>query len=112
MAGSLFNFVYTDGEGSTWVITRDESNIKADNGSSVGYTGSPRIKYLLPKNVKPRYARYTDGTREIQVVVLSPTTVPPTTIYTDFDYIELVGERLRFPSSEDTGLTDGTPAGP
>lgn len=114
MAGSLRTFIYTDGLGTNFVINRDESNIKAVNGTgATEYTGNPVINYGLPPNITPRTARYVGANQSLEVVVLSSTVTPPARIYSNQYALTLVKDEVRkvFPSV-DTGLTDGTPASP
>lgn len=120
MAGSLKWFQYTTDTGVDFGVFMDESN-----GEAVGntdWTASSAGLFKLPKNVKPRYARYVsaDGTRAANIIVTDNTasvTTLPSTI--DFDVAgraapvqltlsEFVGERIRLiPRADDTGLNDG-----
>lgn len=75
MSGSIKFFVYTTDGGLDAAIKRDESNTEAVNGGVQDYPNSGVSINELPRNIKPRYARFTsaDGLVSRNVVVLTPT---------------------------------------
>lgn len=119
MAGSRKWYVYTDDKGVDYAINLDKSNTEAVNGGEQEYpsTGGPVAS--VPKNVKVRYVEYADAARyrKIRCVALTPT------IYTgilnggvntitdpiagtgSLGLIALTGEKRRYPTPVDTGLT-------
>lgn len=119
MAGSLKWFEYTDDEGDTWAVEMDESNGEAVGNSD--YTTSSTATMMLPRNCKPRYARYVDAAGKIarNIIVTAAGanagSVPATISIVDAlgATVELilkqfVGEQMtRIPAAIDTGLTDG-----
>lgn len=121
MAGSLKFFVYTTDLGDTFGLFADESNIEAVGGDGSDYTGTPAVSYQLPRNVRPRFAVYSnaDKTRNINIPI--PTQALYNTIQTDTPSItdpiagtgtltltRKVPERMRLmPVAADTGLDDG-----
>lgn len=119
MAGSLKWFEYTDDEGSTWAVQMDESNGEAIGNTD--YTETSTAKMQLPRNCKPRYARYVDAVgniaRNIIVTAANASTgsLPATIEVIDalgatvtLILKQFVGERMtKIPAAADTGLTDG-----
>lgn len=121
MAGSNRWFTYTSDDGTNWALFGDESNIEAANPVS-GDAGAPVGQiYKYPRNLKPRYAVYSNqaGTRTIRVPILT------NLIYNALDSADTIpdpfgvaGATLAFirkrpevigpvPSVFDTGLNDG-----
>lgn len=119
MAGSIKWFEYTDDEGSTWAVQMDESN-----GEAVGntdYTDTSTATMQLPRNCKPRYARYVDAlgniARNIIVTAAGANAASLPATITVIDALgatvtlilkQFVGEQMtKIPAAIDTGLTDG-----
>jgi hypothetical protein len=116
MAGSISYQVYQSDNGQNYAIRMDRSNALAVNASASATPAAlPAIE--LPKNIKPRYALYTDATGNIKrkVVLLKPSDVaalvanasltPPeesATLRITF----VVGEKIRLPKLADTGRTN------
>lgn len=121
MAGSKKFFVYTTDTGDEFALLADESNTEAVNAGTQDYADGVEIRYHLPKNVRPRFAEYTNAakTRKIRCYALTPTifTGIVTGVPTITDPIAGTGtlvlsrlepERLKnLPIALDTGLTDG-----
>lgn len=127
MVGSLKYFVYTTDDGEEFAIRRDESNIEgsmtlAGNPEEQGdYTPLSLPIYELPPNVKPRKVVFSsaDGRVRREIVCLDVdtydgiTTTDTISQPTEGDgtltlrLARKVGEVIRVPRSDDTGLTDG-----
>lgn len=120
MAGSNKWFSYTDDGGTAWALFGDESNIEGANGSALG--GSPPGQnYKPPRNLKPRFAVYSneEGTRSIRVPILTQTiynnlnaaSTIPDQIAGGAATLSLVRKRPEvispIPNVFDTGLDDG-----
>lgn len=121
MAGSIKWFVYTDDAGDDWAIKLDESNTEAVNGLTQDLIDGASVPNAVPRNIKPRFVRYTNSarTRTIKVTVLTPsiyagiinggvpTIADPIAGTGNLGLINTTGERRTFPIPLDTGLTDG-----
>jgi hypothetical protein len=118
MAGSMKWFVYSTDAGDDFALWRDESNLEAVNSGTQDMPDSPTVTYALPRNVKPRYARFAsaDGLVSRNIVCLTPTifdALAAGSSYTDpvssktLNLIAKVGESIRIPVGVDSGLTDG-----
>lgn len=114
MAGSLKWFIYTTDLGDTFGAFLDESNTEAVNGAAGDLGAGATIDYSLPKNVKPRYARYAsfDQTIVRKCVLLSPAATPPASFTDQVSGTEVLligsfGEIRQIPNGADTGLLDG-----
>jgi hypothetical protein len=120
MAGSLKFFPYTTDLGDTFGLFADESNLEAI--AAPDYTGTPLLQYQLPRNVKPRYAVYSNADKSRNINVPIPTQGLYSTLATDTPTItdplgdgnatltltRRVPERMRqMPIAADTGLNDG-----
>lgn len=119
MAGSRRWYVYTDDTGTDYAINLDKSNTDAVNGGAQVFpsTGGPTAS--VPKNVKVRYVEYADAARyrKIKCVALTPTIyagllggavntiTDPIAGTGNLGLIALTGEKRRFPTPVDTGLT-------
>lgn len=114
MAGSRKWFLYeTSFDGSTFAILLDESNTEAAGGA-VDYPDGGTNPYALPRNVKPRYARYrnTAGTITRNCVLCDPGATPEASITDSVSGQTLflqavVAEEVSLPFGTDTGLNDG-----
>jgi hypothetical protein len=123
MSGSLRFFKYEDDRGNEWALRADESNTEGVQGAQIPVDTAIASLDILPKNIKPRYARLVDssGRTSKNVVVLSPTRFgaiaadftldvdSPTGSNTPItlNLRELVGERRTSPVVTDTALNDG-----
>lgn len=121
MAGSERWFTYTSNDGTNWALFGDESNIEAANPVA-GQAGAPQNQvYKYPRNLKPRYAVYTNqaGTRNIKVPILTEliynaldnASTIPDQIAGGSDTLALKRKRPELigpiPTAFDTGLNDG-----
>lgn len=116
MAGSIRWFVYTSDNGVDYAIQADRSNIGAVNPSGTGNPASlPQA--AVPRNIKPRYALFSDitGTIKRKVVLLKPSDVAaltPTLSFTptgeavavQLSYVR--GESISLPKLVDTARTN------
>lgn len=120
MAGSIKWFEYTTNDSDTFAIKMDESN-----GEAVGntdYTSASTAVFALPRNIKPRMARYvsadTNYSRSIPVTsnTASAGTLPATisaeisgsATPVTLALASFTGEQFTaIPRAEDTGLLDG-----
>lgn len=121
MAGSKKYFVYTTDEGIDYALLADESNTEAVNAGTQDYADGVTIKHEIPKNLRPRYAEYSNAakTRRIRcyaltktiydgIVVGTPTITDPIAGTGNLTLTRLEPESLkRLPIAIDTGLTDG-----
>jgi hypothetical protein len=120
MAGSIKWFEYTTNDADTFAIKMDESN-----GEAVGntdYTAASTAVFALPRNIKPRTARYVSAdtlyTRLIPVTSntasagtlpatitaeISGSATPITLALANFKGEEFTA----IPRAEDTGILDG-----
>lgn len=125
MVGSKQYFLYTTNAAQDFVIQIDESNAEAMGG--VNPTVGSLILYGIPKNLKPRYARYVtaSGARSRNIPICDETVISsalPATLTTNaadqgsvtppaeniYRLKTLVGEVFANQSAlPDTGLTDG-----
>lgn len=115
MSGSIrwFNYI-TDG-GVTYSILADKSNVAAANPSGVA-APTTLATAAVPRNIRPRFARFSDATGLIKrrIVILTPTdlaALSPTLSFTpqgeavtvQLTYIQ--GEKVKLPRLADTGRT-------
>lgn len=119
MAGSIKWFIYTTDTGADYALQADESNVEAVNGGTQDFLNDSTVIYAVPRNVRPRYAVYSNaaGTREIKCVALTTTiyNAIPSTVQSITDPIgggTLTLKRIRpevitLPFGQDTGLDDG-----
>lgn len=119
MAGSLKFFPYITDLGDSFGLFADESNMEAVGAAD--YTGTPLIEYQLPRNIRPRYAVYSNAakTRNISVPIQTqadynglaaahPTIDDPIDGGETLTLTRRVPERMRqMPIAADTGLDDG-----
>lgn len=115
MAGSMSYQRYVSDNGQAYAILMDKSNALAVNASASGEPAAlPTI--TLPRNIKPRYAIYTDASGDIKrkVVLLTAAdvaalvaddsfTAEPETATVRITFIK--GEEIRLPKRVDTGRT-------
>jgi len=116
MAGSISYQVYQSDNGQTYSIRVDRTNAIAVNASASA-TPAALPNEEIPRNIKPRYALYTDQTGNIKrkVVLLRPSDVaallgddnftPPEETAT-LRITFIVGEKIRIPKLIDTGRTN------
>jgi hypothetical protein len=108
MAGSRFNFLYTTDAGVKYWISMDKSNALAVG--NVTYDGS--VPDSVPRNIKPRYARFrsNDGLHSIKVPIGTSTQAVPSKIQSydavDCFYKGLTGEKRKIATTQDTGLVN------
>jgi hypothetical protein len=118
MAGSMKWFVYTTDAGDDFALWRDESNLEVVNAGTQDMPDTPTVTYSLPRNVKPRLARFAsaDGLVTRNIVCLTSTIfdgLGAGSSYTDpvstktLTLTAKVGESIRLPVGVDSGLTDG-----
>lgn len=118
MAGSQKWFVYTTNGGQDFALFRDESNLEHVNAGTQDFPNDGSVIYALPRNVQPRYCRYrnTANTVSRNIVALTLTIfngVAAGDSFTDpvsgqvLILAEKVGERIRVPIGQDTGINDG-----
>jgi hypothetical protein len=117
MAGSNRTFGYTSDAGNVYLITADESNTEAVNGAtSVASAAALAAQIGVPRNIKPRVARYSNATRTrtLRIVVVTqaifnalPATIPDPLEAGTLTLRGSTGERRRIYAVSDTGLTDG-----
>ena len=113
MAGSLKWLQYTTDVGDIFGIFADESNAELA-GTAVDLTGGASALYALPRNVKPRYARYQDATGTIvrKAIICIQGTAPTTPIIdpssgASLELTAIVGEKVRILTGIDSGIIDG-----
>jgi hypothetical protein len=116
MSGSLRYYNYTSDNGQTYAILLDKSNVASVNASGAAAPGTlPTI--TLPRNIRPRYALFSDtsGTIRRKVVLLTPADVLALTGATSFvpggetatvTVTAVRGEKLNIPKLADTGRTN------
>lgn len=116
MSGSVRWYVYTSDNGVDYAILADKSNIAAVNPSGAAAPATlPQA--AVPRNIKPRYALFSDDTGTIRrkVVLLKPSDVAaltPTLSFTPTGETAAVklssikGEQIRLPKLLDTGRTN------
>lgn len=116
MAGSMSYQRYVSDNGQAYAILMDRSNALAVNASASATPANlPTI--TLPRNIKPRYAIYTDtsGLIKRKVVLLTAADVaalvaadnftpPEETAAVTITFIK--GEEIRLPKLADTGRTN------
>lgn len=120
MAGSLKYFQYTTDGGDIFALLADESNVEATGGSGSDYDVDATVEYHIPRNVKPRYAVYSNAakTRNIKIPIMTAAgynALAPGGTITDpiagtgtLVLTRKVPERIALlPIEADTGLTDG-----
>ncbi len=127
MAGSKLNFLYTSDSGDEYVVSLDESNTKAVNGTAGALTAANSPGIGVPKNIRVRELFYEGqgGNRIIRVVALTPAVytallTPPFPTLADpiddggpaLNLIRAKGEIRYVPRVIDTGLDDGTTDNP
>lgn len=119
MAGSLKYFQYETDEGDTFYIQMDESNGEAVGNQDVA-TDPTNFRYAIPRNIRPRRARYRsiDGrySREIPVSTSAILAAVGATITVqdgnggtiELSLVARIGELTRYlPIAADTGIDDG-----
>lgn len=116
MAGSIRWYKYTTDGGVDYAIQVDKTNAAAVNPSAAAAPATlPQA--AVPRNVKVRYALFTDDTGNIvrKVPLLTPADVEaltPTKSFTPSGETATVrisylrGESIRFPKLTDTARTD------
>lgn len=116
MSGSLRYYNYTSDNGGTYALFGDKSNIAAVNPSGASAPGTlPAIK--IPRNIKPRYALFSDSTGTIRrrVPLLTPADVAaltgnlsfvPTGETATVVITAIRGEKVNIPKLTDTGRTN------
>lgn len=121
MAGSLKFFVYETDLGDPFGLFADESNVEAIGGSSQDAGTVTVPTYQLPRNIRPRYAVYSNAakTRNISIPIptqalynalqtATPTITDPIAGTGTLSLTRKVPERMRLmPIAADTGLDDG-----
>lgn len=120
MAGSLKWVIYTDDFGTLFALNVDESNWEAIHGTNNDYDGDPVLVDAVPRNVRPRFATYSngDGSRNIRIPIASqtlyadlttsnPTIIDPIAGTGNLQLVRLTPEKRRLPIPNDTGLADG-----
>lgn len=107
---------YISDNGQTYALKADKTNIAAVNASGAApATALPNES--LPRNIKPRYAIYSDATGNIKrkVVLLTPADVAALVADDNFTPPEeavavrltfIKGEEIRLPRVIDTGRTN------
>lgn len=115
MAGSVRYYNYISDNGQTYAILADKSNIAAVNPSGAGTPGTlPTI--TVPRNIRPRYALFSDASGLIRrrVPLLTPADVAALTAATSFvpqgetvtvTVTAIRGEKVNLPKLADTGRT-------
>lgn len=115
MAGSIRWYVYTSDAGTDFAIQADKSNIAAVNASGASAPGALPLA-AVPRNIRPRYALFSDTTGTItrKVVLLKPSDVANLSNTASFvpqgetatvRLSSLVGEKITLPKLADTGQT-------
>jgi hypothetical protein len=116
MSGSIRWFNYTSDNGQTYALSGDKSNIQAVNPSGAGTPGTlPTVG--VPKNIKVRYALFSDTTGLIRrkVPLLKQSDVAALTASTSFvptgetatvTITAIRGEKVNLPKLADTGRTN------
>lgn len=115
MSGSLSYQVYTSDVGTDYAILCDKSNALAVNASAAAAPATLPVT-TVPRNIKPRYALYSDVTGQIRrkVPLLKPSDVAALTPTSSFvpqgetatvRLSSIVGEVVRLPKLADTGRT-------
>lgn len=116
MSGSIRWFVYRSDNGQDYAIKADKSNVAAVNPSGAG-TPATLPPASVPRNIRPRYALFSDTTGQIKrkVVLLTPADVTalsntasftPTGETATVQVSTLVGEKITLPKLADTGRTN------
>lgn len=116
MSGSIRWFNYVSDNGQTYALQADKSNVAAINASGGSAPGTlPNI--AVPRNIRPRYALFSDttGTIRRKVPVLTPTDLAALTATTSFvptgetatvTITAIRGEKINLPKLADTGRTN------
>lgn len=113
MVGSKKYFRYTTDAGTDFALLADESNTEL-GGGGVDLTGGSSLLFELPKNVRPRHARYVSADGLVVrkaygctagVTYTTPIIDPSSGLSLEIKAI--YAEETRFPSGTDTGLIDG-----
>jgi len=116
MSGSIRWYTYESDSGTLYAIQGDKSNIAAVNPS--GATAPATLpQAAVPRNIKPRYALFSDSTGQIKrkVVLLRPSDVAALTPTKNFVPAEetatvqityIRGESISLPKLTDTGRTN------
>lgn len=115
MSGSLRWYVYTSDAGTDFSILADKSNIAAVNASGAAAPASLPLA-AVPRNIKPRYALFSDTTGTItrKVVLLKPSDVTALSSTASFTpqgetatvrLSSLRGEKITLPKLADTAQT-------
>lgn len=128
MAGSMKYFRYFTDSGDLYALFGDESNIEAVHVTNPQVTSlnEDDTPYVVPRNVKPRYATYksttTEHTRKVPIMTASIFAELKAKDYTTanktfteniggdvitFQLASLTAEKMRTVTSNDTGLNDG-----
>lgn len=116
MSGSVRYYNYVSDNGQTYAILADKSNIAAVNASGAAAPATlPTVK--IPRNIKPRYALFSDSTGLIRrkVPLLRASDVAALTGATSFvptgetatvTITAIRGESINLPKLIDTGRTN------
>lgn len=115
MSGSIRWYVYTSDNGQDYSIQADKTNTAAVNPSGAGAPAALPVA-AVPRNIRPRYALFSDvtGTIRRKVVLLKPSDVQALSSTTSFvpqgetatvQLSSIVGEVNRLPKLTDTGRT-------
>lgn len=116
MSGSIRWYNYISDGGQTYAIQADKSNVAAVNSATGGTTPASLPTAAVPRNIKPRYALFSDtsGTIRRKVVLLTPADVAALTSTTNFvpqgetatvTITAIRGEKASLPKLADTGRT-------
>lgn len=125
MSGSLTWRTYNSDAGAPYNVFRDESNAESTTSSSASATLLSAFTSGangLPSNIKPRYVnaqlvgnptvrkKFIVGTLAVYNAIGSGTTITENSTPTQtWTVTSKVGEKVRIPTSVDTGQTDGDP---
>lgn len=115
MAGSVRYYNYVSDNGQTYAILADKSNVAAVNPSGAAAPGTLPTT-TVPRNIRPRYALFSDPTGLIRrrVPLLTPADVAALTATTSFvpqgetatvTITAIRGEKVDLPKLADTGRT-------
>lgn len=116
MAGSMSYQRYVSDNGQAYAILMDRTNALAVNASASATPASlPTI--TLPRNIKPRYAIYTDTSGLVKRKVVLLTAADVAALVADDNFVPteesatvrityIQGERIRLPKLADTGRTN------